>query len=212
MTAILGVDPGGRFSGFCIVDDVLGVSFHQVIERQGDEWCNYLSNIVNAIESSRSQVEFVAIEAVTKPKAYFGGKKQMLNPQNAMDTSRVFGAVEGMLIAEWGQFPVVVPAGGNGSGDLSAYPPQLVGPRERSGGGILNHARSAYDVCLVAAKQLGIQLRPFDPAVRFLPREERAPAMSVGGHTFAPRPLPDENPLRMSREEAIAKARRELES
>lgn len=175
-------------TGLCVVDEV-GVAFHKVIEREDEKWNDYLDDIATVLYGLGAPTA-AGIEEVKPPKAFIRGKQRIFNPKPQIETARVYGFVECWL-RHYGFTFVPVKPGGNGSGDLSSYPPQIVGPGERTGtGGKLNHARSAYDVALVAASQLGIKVRKYDPIVHEV---ETAASMFAGGHRFEPIRLPDAN-------------------
>lgn len=150
MIYILGIDPGGAYTGLCKINYDKKVMRACVLTRTEDQWRGYFAEIREAIDDYLLEPGVVvAIEDVVEPKAYYRGKKQMLPVSSVMGVSRVFGAIEMYLLSK-GYDPVVVPPAGNGSGDLANYPSVLVGARETKGTGILNHARSAYDVALTA--------------------------------------------------------------
>lgn len=150
---ILGIDPGARDTGFCLLDAAYNVKAGMTISREDEDWSGYIKELLDTlVELLEDGVASIVIEEVTKPKAFFKGKKQILPVDGVMGTSRVFGAIEMFLAMRDHNF-VVIPPGGNGSGDLRSYPPELVGPRETTGtGGILRHVRSAYDVAKVGSR------------------------------------------------------------
>jgi hypothetical protein len=148
---VLGVDPGAKETGLVLVRDG-GLVGSSVVLRQRCSLPVYLGDVLNAAETRWAgqplpfgRPDLVAVEDVTTPK-YFRGKP-LLKPDYLIPLSAVMGAV--IAWARGCGMPcVLVPPGHNGQGPLSAYPSELVGARERSGGGILRHCRSAWDVAL----------------------------------------------------------------
>lgn len=146
MTGVVGVDPGGRTTGVVAIDEDDKVTFAELVERDG-EWHDYRSEVIGAlIDAARGHIRcgcdemVVAIEDVVDPNPHMG----LTNIRGLLDTARILEAV----CMHVGPSVVVVPPGGHGSGPLAAYPPELVGPREKAGTGKRRHVRSAYDVAL----------------------------------------------------------------
>jgi hypothetical protein len=87
--------------------------------------------------------EVVAVESVQKPSPFMGksGNVSFSNVTGILGTAAVYGAVLAVLPA------VEIPPGGNGSGNLAAYPVELR-PTRGSGAGKdkKRHMRSAWDV------------------------------------------------------------------
>jgi hypothetical protein len=157
MTLVLGVDPGAAATGLVLADvgmsgsaSALRLQDWKVVKRSADMT---LSDYVRAVLLAADllggylSASLLAVEDVTPPNVWHEGKRQVLKPDYLIPMSAALGA----FIA-WAQYEgvpcVLVPPGHNGSGPLSAYPPELVGPREKglTGTGILNHCRSAWDV------------------------------------------------------------------
>lgn len=134
------VDPGGRWTGFVVRDRGDQLLFHGVITREpGETPPAYISTaavlITGALERYRPVM--LAAEDLVDPTPQMG----VTAVAGLLGTSRMIGHLEAL-------FPdlVLVRPGGHGSQPLELYPPALVGARERSGEGILRHARSAWDV------------------------------------------------------------------
>jgi len=145
---MLGIDPGGAQTGLCLVRADGQPVDACVIERNKEaEQSVYVGEVVAACkEYLVSQPKsLVAVEGVTTPRSHFRGQVSLINVSGLIGAAVVLGAV----LAVWPDAFVVPPAG-NGSGLLEAYPPMLVGPREKKGGGWMRHCRSAYDVALAA--------------------------------------------------------------
>jgi hypothetical protein len=140
---VLGVDPGGRSTGIVAREgqDVLG---HTVVTRGPTEtWRTYTVRVMNAIQGLlvANPDLWLAVEGLVRPTGQMG----MMDPATLYRTARILGAIEW----QWPEVVVVRP-GGHGAAPLQAYPPELVGPREKKGGGVLRHARSAYDIAWLA--------------------------------------------------------------
>ena len=170
---VLGIDPGGRWTGLCIR---LGsaATAHQVITRAGDEDVVrgigvgpvYIADVMAAIAALEIQVAtaypagppLIAVEGVTRPNPHLNraNGRALTDPTGILGTAMILGAV----LATYPN-AVIVPPGHNGERPLSTYPTVLVAARElahganRVGGGILRHARSAFDV----AGQAGMHAR-----------------------------------------------------
>lgn len=146
----IGVDPGGRETGV-----VLRVGREcaraVVVVRELDEMGPYLREVVELLaelgaDHPPAVRPLVLVEGVAHPGGRNReGKVDPINVSGLLDAAQVLGAI---LYA----YPtaLVVPPGGHGKGPLLAYPPELVGARERAGAGRLRHARSAWDVSFAA--------------------------------------------------------------
>ena len=138
---VLGCDPGGSATGLVLVqgDRLLD---HRVVRQPGSSLrADYVQDVLAAAERMVERVycSLVAIELVTAPVPHMG----------TIAVGGLLGAaaIAGALIAFAGDRDVIlVPPQSYGSAPLAAYPPKLIGPRERSGSGVLRHARSAWDV------------------------------------------------------------------
>ena len=146
MTAVVGVDPGGRFTGV-VARRADAAVWAAVITRDGD-MASYLVEVHRAIidagltHHDPAAGVNVAVEGLVKPTPHMG----TISLQGLLDTAVVLGAV-----MAWYPDAIVVPPGDNGAGPLGAYPSRLVGAREKLGAGHARHARSAWDVAGKAA-------------------------------------------------------------
>lgn len=158
---VLGVDPGGAATGLCVRRGPVVVG-HGVVEApdalKGGAMLaspEYLAAIrLDVLEALARGIDGVAIEGVRKPNPHLNRRngKSVIDPGPIIATGVVLGAVHEVVTGAG--IPVVwVPPGKNGSQPLYAYPAELVSDAERrhglnrvGDGGILRHARSAYDV------------------------------------------------------------------
>lgn len=153
MTVIVGLDPGGASTGIVVRrgSDCLAHAIVQSDPKQPSVGAmpapEYLRCILDAIDLAQlgTAVDCYAIESVNAPHWHMGGKVSPMNPAHLIAVSAVAGALCGVFVERSAPVVLVAP-GRNGSSPLHTYPPQLVGAREKSGGGILRHARSAWDV------------------------------------------------------------------
>lgn len=141
---VLGLDPGCRQTGLVVVEQSRVVA-HEVIERfdkQPLPGVDYLRLVAAKVRAYPH--DWLAVEGVAAPTPHLG----VVNVDGVLGAAMVLGAA---VAAE--PHAVIVPPGGHGSLPLTAYPAELVGPRERTGSGRLRHCRSAYDV-IVHARRL----------------------------------------------------------
>lgn len=156
----IGIDPGGTWTGIVLRDGGELVGW-DVIRRDGDETTlgpgpRYVDQVVASVGElvrGRDGVR-VAMEDVTPPTGFAGGRRAPIDPAHVMGLAYVAGGVASRLA------PLVVPAGKNGGRPLSMYPAELVTHAERirkhpqglhraAGRGCADgrhHARSAWDV------------------------------------------------------------------
>lgn len=147
MTAVVGVDPGGRQTGV-VARDESGFVWAATITRDdagSTPGVDYFGEVVAAVTDAAGRLSgtvLVAVEGVVHPN----GHVRMMNVTGLLGTAMVLGA----LMQE---FPaaVVVPPGGHGAGPLDAYPAVLRGPRELKGKGRFRHVRSAWDIAEAGA-------------------------------------------------------------
>jgi hypothetical protein len=138
---ILGIDPGGHWSGFVLRDRddiaraVLVTNPFPLLH--GD----YLAEVLDTAAELAAEAQTVAVEGLTHPNPHLG----LANVAGLLDTAQVIGALR-CRFATLGIDPVFVDPAGHGSGPLRSYPPVLVGDRERKGTGKYRHLRSAFDV------------------------------------------------------------------
>lgn len=158
---VLGVDPGGRWTGILVRRGV-DVLAHVTVTRDTDEDADagtrgvgvgpaYVADVCIAAAELADvhAVDLVAVESVVAPNPHVNRRngKATTNPTGALGAAMVYGAI----LRDWPAAVIVAPAG-NGSLPLSAYPPELVSDQERRrglnriGDGKLRHVRSAYDV------------------------------------------------------------------
>ena len=161
---VLGIDPGSKFCGLCLVRD-RDLAAWDLLERddaQGVQgWvaeCYSAAMLLcfthDAPGNLRAERMGVAIEAVVKPQSHMNGKLRINSPESLIGTAAVLG---GMIVwAASEGFPcVLVPPSGNGSGPRAGYPSELWGAREGPAGtGKLQHVRSAYDCALAGRTML----------------------------------------------------------
>lgn len=170
----VGVDPGGRDTGIVLRHAGRAVGAY-VVTRTGppgadlDDWAEgdwdaYLGEVLGTVDQlldvarrlDGGQPGAVAVEGLRNPGGRRHGKVDPVRPIDLAAAGVVLGAVK----AAHPTATVVAP-GGHGSGPLLAYPPELVGDREKAGSGRLRHARSAWDVAAAAEHLAGIHvLRP----------------------------------------------------
>jgi hypothetical protein len=162
MATWLAVDPGARETGIVLVRDPdragEALLHHQVLARADNEAVHdYARRIVHRLADlgldRLDQPELLlAVEGVVAPNPHLG----TVGVGHQQDTAVVFGAVVG-----WAFHAVVVRPGRHGKHPLAAYPPQLVGPREKgpygSSSNPLRHCRSALDVARAAPRFARLQ-------------------------------------------------------
>jgi hypothetical protein len=142
-TPVIGVDPGGRETG--VILRAGPELIRGVVVVRDDGWADYLADVCGLLDELGAgggrHVARVMVEEVTPPTGFRRGKAEPINVAGIIGTAMVAGAV-------LARFPeaILVHAAGHGSGPLAAYPPALVGAREKRGGGRLRHCRSAWDV------------------------------------------------------------------
>ena len=149
---VVGIDPGGKTTGIVarrgdkllghwLVENVGGVPYRgRVIERLS-------LVVVTTPDPDPLPLVLVAVEGVKAPNPHLG----VTNPTGIIATARVLGWVE-QWCADVLVDLVVVPPAYHGSGPLAAYPPELVGPREKAGTGKLRHCRSAWSISYAGEK------------------------------------------------------------
>lgn len=139
---VLGVDPGGRWTGLVVVERGRAVA-RATVERgsrvgDGSTDHDYLDDVVVELDAAHTRygVELVAVEDVRRPVPQAGHRPT--NPAGIIAAAVVLGRVIGWA-DERGRPVAIVPPGGHGSSPRAAYPPEL-----------RRHERSAYDVALAA--------------------------------------------------------------
>lgn len=146
MSAVVGIDPGGKGTGI-VARDGARLIYHKVVVRNsGRSMTAYICEVVDGIDLMGFDLRhggfsvsrpLVAVEDVGAPSPHMG----TISVSGLLGTAQVLGAV---LHA----YPdaIVVPPGGHGSAPLISYPRELVGAREKKGTGEKRHLRSAWDV------------------------------------------------------------------
>jgi hypothetical protein len=177
---ILGIDPGGVDTGLVVRrgDTVLEqLVVHRAKDETGPRGVgvgpDYLARAEHDVRKliELHDVDLVGLEGVVRPNPHVKrkGRNVVTDPAPIIATAIVLGhltAVAGSL----GVAAVWVPPGKNGSLPLYAYPAELVSDAERrhglnrvGDGGILRHARSAFDVAGTALVMS--RLRASTPAI-----------------------------------------------
>lgn len=168
MSTVLGIDPGARSTGLCVLSDG-EILAHQTVTSEGDIFPaqrRYVLNVVSTAASlyeainvhSTYDIDLVAIETITRPSWHMKGRAAV-DPSALLATAEVLGAILGHA---WPVDVIQVRPSKNGSRPLGAYPDELISPAERRkkgwehriGGGQLRHARSAYDVARLASSKI----------------------------------------------------------
>ena len=153
---VLGADPGSRDTGLVVrqSDRVLA---HRVVSRAQDGPVGpYVADVVGvaremhelAVDAAEGGRVLVGLEELVAPSPQLG---RLAKVEPLLVTAKALGALQSV----WPDAVVVAqvsqPGVGHGQGPLARFPSVLVGARERSGsGGVLRHARSAWDVSLHA--------------------------------------------------------------
>lgn len=158
-TTWVGVDPGSTETGI-VTRRGTHLLWHAVIVRDHDEdhgqgvgvGPGYLSAVLAAVNTARylaAGPAGIAVELVVPPTAYINGKRKFTNPEHAIATGIVLGAV----LARHPDAVRVRPDS-HGKGALLTYPAALVTHGERRLGlqrpagdsALIHHCRSAWDV------------------------------------------------------------------
>ena len=160
MRTVLGIDPGARATGLCVLagDQILA---HQTVTSEGEIFPAERRYVLAVLEAGAlllqtHDVDHVAVETITRPSWHMKGRAAV-DPTALLATAEVLGAVLGV---DWPVNVTQIRPNKNGSQPLGTYPGVLVSPGERRkagweariGGGQLRHARSAYDVARLATK------------------------------------------------------------
>lgn len=158
---ILGVDPGAKETGLALIEgdavlDHFVASRPRVTDLVDPLYAAYVLKAADVLLDGLTQdLDAVAIEDLRAPNPHV----RVTNPGPAIAAGVIAGALIGWADRR-GVRVVTVSPEGLGSRLLATYPKTLVGPRETSGrGGVLRHARSAYDVALAARFRLRIPIR-----------------------------------------------------
>lgn len=139
---VVGVDPGGRYTGVVTTESDSVLSACVLTRTTGGSLPDdrYINEVLDEITAQIEQAEIVALEGIVEPHGRNPrGEKMVMSAAGLIGTGIIYGAV----LARWSR-AIIVPPGGNGSLPDYAYPPEIR-RRERLGGPT-DHARSAYDV------------------------------------------------------------------
>jgi hypothetical protein len=162
VTTVLGIDPGARSTGLCVLSDG-EILAHQTVTSEGDIFPTdrlYVLDVLAVAEEilTDHKIGLVAVETIIRPNWHMNGRAAA-DPTALLATAEVLGAIKGH---HWPVDVVQIRPNKNGSRPLGAYPDELISPAERRkkgwehriGGGQLRHARSAYDVARLASSKL----------------------------------------------------------
>lgn len=158
---VLGIDPGGAHTGFCLLEhSTRTVHEFGVLDRA--KWANeqdwrqanlkVLAEMTNNLTNGGHHIVLAGVEGWNIPNPHVRRRdgNSIINPKGIIDTAFIVGAVLTALDASPVPRTILVPPDSNGSQPLMAYPAELVGEKEVKGGGRLRHARSAFDVAMTA--------------------------------------------------------------
>lgn len=163
-TYVLGVDPGARETGIVVLDvtDTPGIGVaplaHYSTIRRTDTGrpdqvpADYLDTVTRAVVKLAVDLNVAAIgvEGIRAPGGFAKGRRHLIDPAGIIGAAITYGAILGALgrAALGHRVRVVRPAGNGNLLPLHAYPEPL-GTRGK-GKDKHRHARSAYDVALMA--------------------------------------------------------------
>ena len=159
MSIVIGIDPGARFVGVCVVDTseenkvLLSSTYVRPDDMPQVAWAVHAVEQVKADILTKFPGAKIGIEDVTSPQAYKNGKLQLLNPSNTIKLAIVVGAFAREI-----PYAVMVRPGKNGSQEV--YPEVLTGVRPKTLPGVnqkagtRNHERSAFDIALLVEGKL----------------------------------------------------------
>lgn len=166
-TVVLGIDPGGRSTGLCLITG-REVVLHQVVVNDAEKMLPialpYIHDVLGAMATITADLPrhghgiTIAVEDVVRPSWHMKGRAAA-DPSALLATAQILGAV---LAFDPTMRTVIVRPRGNGSRALGEYPAALVSPGERRkdgwqtriGTGQLRHARSAFDVALAGQEAI----------------------------------------------------------
>ncbi len=159
MRTVLGIDPGARATGLCVLSGDQIVA-HRTITSEGEIFPAERRYVLAVLEAGATlrqihDVDLVAVETITRPSWHMKGRAAV-DPTALLATAEVLGAVLGVTGPSTSPKSDPTKTGHN----HSAPTRELVSPAERRkagwenriGGGQLRHARSAYDVARLATK------------------------------------------------------------
>lgn len=150
---VAGIDPGSRHSAIVIRDGDIPIHASTVTRDGNQDGISYAKIVISLMKPIIDEYleqypdMIVAIEGISDPKGFKGGRRAAINPKDIIRT----GITVGALVAVFPDAIIVAP-GGNGSQHESQYPPSLKGRRPKdldgdsTGAGTRRHEQSAYDV------------------------------------------------------------------
>lgn len=141
MSIVVGVDPGGRTTGVVSVNGST-VVYSALVTRTADQaFGQYALEVVDTVRIAVSAFwPTINVEDLVEPTPHLG----LTSVKGLIDTARLIGYLEAEL-PNYGIVRMVRP-NNHGGDPLAAYPPELVGSREKVGTGKLRHVRAAYDI------------------------------------------------------------------
>lgn len=145
MQSVVGVDPGGRYTGVVRLLSGDKLASAVVLRRTtGDDFPDtaYIHEVIDEIAAQAERSDIVAVEGLSEPSSHINGELSIINVKGVMGVAMVYGAV----LARWPR-AIIVPPGGNGALPDYAYPEPI--RKYARLGGPSDHARSAFDVARV---------------------------------------------------------------
>lgn len=157
----LGVDPGARNTGVVITKAESPLFAETLVRNDSEDAFDYALRVMNEVREVNDEFhpEIIGVEKVTAPKGFPRGKSgagaSPINPGSLVMTGIVVGTVISMLSICESKYVLIHPRG-NGSRNLSQYPPVLRGRRPKdlrgdSHGAGRGHEQSAFDIALKAS-------------------------------------------------------------
>jgi hypothetical protein len=127
----------------------------RLLNRVGDGWDAYRAAVLDTSDHLVEDhgADLVAVEDVTHPT----GAVRLINVGGLIGTVRVIGWLEagGTFAVPW----ELIEPNRHGLSPLAAYPPPLVGGRERVGAGAMRHVRSAWDIAAAGIHAVNMRRR-----------------------------------------------------
>jgi len=149
---VLGVDPGGRTTGLCLVDGRTVVAWALFVRKPTEGFDPYFDRIHAALFAAVNGpgAPHIAVEYLVDPNPHLG----ITAVRGLLDTAQVIGAIRATFDV------TMIRPGGHGSNLLRSYPPELVGPKEGAAGkGKMRHVRSAFDIAQAYAMTARLESR-----------------------------------------------------
>lgn len=163
---ILGVDPGSRTTGLCVITADGTVIEHDLVENTAEQRFPAPRAYLKATLMRAHDLvlehdpEVLAIETIRRPNWHMKGRAAA-DPSDLLATAQVLGAIQSH---HWPRCKVAsIAPRRNGSRPMGLYPPALVTDGERrkpgwearcNGSSLLRHIRSAYDVAIAGREYL----------------------------------------------------------